>query len=173
MNQDIFKTLHELKGIEPKDAYTKHSRMLVLAAPQHPASQHAKSPKLSTIVRLSTIAGVGLIGIFFILGGISYINETYSPLALEGLNQKSLTVEANEINNSIEITLGAIDYLETSNQVTLSKIAAISKTNTSTTTPTVATSTTSTTMDAFLINSNATSTSADQQINNALESISK
>jgi hypothetical protein len=173
MNQDIFKTLQKLKRIEPDADYAKYSRMLVLAAPQSPIMDMSRSPKLSTIIRLSTILGVGLIGIFFILGGTSYLNETYSPLALEGLNQKSLVAEANEINSSIEITLGAIDYLDTSNQVTLKKITAISKTNASTTavtTAALAPSVATTSMDAFLIDS---STSADRQINAVLDAVAK
>lgn len=173
MKQDLFKTLQELKRVEPDVAYTKHSRMLVLAAPQYPVSYVSHSPRLSTIIRLSTILGVGFAGIFFILGGISYLNETYSPLALEGLNQKSLVAEANGINNSIEITLGAIDYLDTSNQATLKRIAEISKTNPSTTTAAVMTTATSTSMDAFLIKSDATTPSPDQQINDVLEKVSK
>lgn len=176
MEQDIFKTLKELKRIEPDAAYAKHSRMLVLAAPQNSVPQPMTTPRLSTVFRLSAILGAGLIGIFFILGGISYINETYSPLALEGLNQKSLVVEANEINNSIEITLGAINYLDTSNQITLKKIAEISKTNASTTAAALAPIATSTTMDAFLIKSDPTTSieaPANKQINDVLESISK
>lgn len=179
MNQNILKVLQELRRIKPDAAYTKHSRMLILAAPQSPVMQPAVAPKLSTVFRLSAILGAGLIGIFLILGGISYINETYSPLALDGLNQKSLVAEANEINNSIEITLGSIDYLDTSNQATLKKIAEISKTNASTTAVTSATAlspaATSTTMDAFLIKNDAASTAApaNQQINDVLENISK
>jgi hypothetical protein len=107
------------------------------------------------------------------LGGISYLNETYSPLALEGLNQKSLVAEANGINSSIEITLDAIDYLDTSNQVTLNKIAAISKTNTSTTTIATLATSTSTTMDSFLIKSDTSATPADQKINDVLDTLSQ
>lgn len=180
MKQDIFKTLQELKRIEPDVAYTKHSRMLVLAAPQHPVSSLSAAPRLSTFLRLSTIVGVGLASIFFILGGISYLNETYSPLALEGLNQKSLVAEANGINSSIEITLGAIDYLDTSNQVTLKKIAEISKTNGTAATlaapvaiKTSKSSTSTTTMDSFLINSDAAAAPADQKLNNVLDTLSK
>lgn len=174
MKQDILKTLQELKQIKPDTAYTKHSRMLVLASPQHPVAQLSTLPKLSTVFRLSTILGVGLIGVFLILGSTSYINETYSPLSLNGLNQTSLVAEANEINSSIEITLGTIDYLDTSNQVTLKKITELSKTNASTTAVTSATVATSSDMDAFLIDSNTTSAiSADQRINDVLDTISQ
>jgi hypothetical protein len=179
MENDIFKTLQELKHIQPDSEYTKHSRMLVLAAPQHASPVLSDAPKLSTIFRLSTILGVGLASIFFILGGISYINETYSPLALEGLNQKSLVVEANEINSSIEITLGTIDYLNTSNQTTLKKIAEIRKTSTeSAAAPMMmsvaAPEATFTDMDAFLIKSDATSAvSAEQQIEDVLKQVSE
>lgn len=180
MENDIFKTLHELKSIAPDSEYAKHSRMLILASPRHTV---AESPRVSTFFRLSAMLGAGVIALFMILGGTTYINETYSPLALEGLNQKSLTAEADEINDSIEITLGTIDYLDTSNQTTLKKIAEISKT--SATEPAAATmmmaasapvATSTDTMDAFLIKSDSTAEPAITEpvdINAVLDEVSK
>lgn len=178
MENDIFKTLRELKRIAPDSDYAKHSRMLILASPRH----MVESPRVSTFFRLSAMLGAGVIALFMILGGTTYINETYSPLALEGLNQKSLTAEADEINDTIEITLGTIDYLDTSNQTTLKKIAEISKT--SSTEPAAATlmmtaaapAATSTDMDAFLIKSDSTAEPAEAEpvdINAVLDEVAK
>lgn len=173
METDIFKTLRELNRIHPDSAYATHSRMLILASPQQAS---VTAPRIGTFLRLSAILGAGLVGILAVLGGTTYINETYSPLALEGLNQKSLTAEANGINNSIEITLGTIDYLDTSNQITLKKITEVGKTHASTTAVTAspaAASTTSTAMDAFLIKSDSTGTPTGHPINDVLEQLSK
>ena len=174
METDIFKTLRELKHIHPDSDYAAHSRMLVLASPQSEA--RVTAPHIGTFFRLSAILGAGIIGLLAVLGGTTYINETYSPLALEGLNQKSLTAEANGINNSIEITLGTIDYLDTSNQIALKKITEVGKTNASTTSvtaPAAALTATSTAMDAFLIKSDSTGSSASRPINDVLEQLSK
>lgn len=179
MKNDIFATLRNLKQIAPDSAYAKHSRMLILASPRHAMN---KSPRVSTFFRISAMLGAGVIALFMILGGTTYINETYSPLALEGLNQKSLTAEADEINDSIEITLGSIDYLDNSNQTTLRKIAEISKTSSAepaaTTMMTAASAPTATTTDmkAFLIKSDSTAEptlAKPVDINTILEKVSK
>ncbi|EKD24144.1 MAG: hypothetical protein ACD_81C00096G0003 [uncultured bacterium] len=180
MENDILTTLRSLKQITPDSAYTKHSRMLLLASPQVPATEQ----RVSTFFRLSAILGAGVIGIVILLGGTTYINETYSPLALEGLNQRSLTAEADEINSSIEITLETIDYLDTSNQMTLTKIAEIQNiapvaapaaslrlmsapAEVATTTPETAS------VDTFLIDSDSAEVPAERQINDILEQIAQ
>lgn len=181
MEKDIITTLQDLKSIAPDSDYAKHSRMLILASPQHVI----EAPHVSTFFRVSAILGAGFIALFMILGGTTYINETYSPLALEGLNQKSLTAEADEINDSIEITLGTIDYLDNSNQQTLQKIAKISKTNDEPATARtmmmaapVAPEATSTDMEAFLIKSDSTAEPASTEpsvdtINTILDKVSE
>lgn len=181
MENDIFKTLQDFKSIAPDSAYAKHSRMLILASPQHVID----TPHVSTFFRVSAILGAGVIALFMILGGTTYINETYSPLALEGLNQKSLTAEADEINDSIEITLGTIDYLDNSNQQTLQKIAEISKTSnepaaarTMLMAAPIAPEATSTDMEAFLIKSDTTAEPASAEpttdtINAILDKVSE
>lgn len=178
--QDILHTLRELKHIAPDSAYAKHSRMLILAAPQHVVD----SPRVSTFFRVSAMLSAGVIALFMILGGTTYINETYSPLALEGLNQKSLTAEADEINDSIEITLGTIDYLDTSNQTTLKRIAAISKATPEAPAAAMMMATastpaaTSTDIDTFLIKEDAgtepiEATEAAETIDTILEKVSQ
>lgn len=183
MEHDIFTTLRSLKQITADADYTKHSRMLVLASPQHP-SNTTPEPRISTFFRLSAILGAGLVAVFLILGGTTYINETYSPLALEGLNQRSLTVEADEINDSIEITLETIDYLDTSNQTTLTKIAEISKSE-SIAAPAASfmmlaapsasqeSATTTDTINTFLIDSNSPEIPAERQIDDILNQVSQ
>lgn len=182
MEKDIITTLQDLKSIAPDSDYAKHSRMLILASPQHVI----EAPHVSTFFRVSAILGAGVIALFMILGGTTYINETYSPLALEGLNQKNLTAEADEINDSIEITLGTIDYLDNSNQQTLQKIAEISKTNDEPAAARtmmmmaapVAPEATSTDMEAFLIKSDSTAEPASTEpsvdtINTILDKVSE
>jgi len=181
MKTDIFKTLRELKHIHPDSDYAKHSRMLILASPQQ-SPAHANALRVSTFFRISSIVGLGLIGIFMILGGTTYINETYSPLALEGLNHRSLIAEADEINASIEVTLETIDYLDTSNQTTLTKIAEISKSE-SPTAPAAtmmlaapadtASATTTTDIGAFLIKSDSSEISTERQIDDILDEVSR
>lgn len=179
MKNDILNTLRELKHIAPDSEYTKHSRMLILAAPQHatPETLGIATPRVGTFLRLSAILAAGVGALVMILGGTTYLNETYSPLALEGLNQKSLTAEANEINSSIEITLGTIDYLDTSNQTTLQKISEISKPAAAATLASTATATpaetATTTMDAFLIKNDSDTASPADQINAALDKIAQ
>ncbi|AKM78709.1 MAG: hypothetical protein UY31_C0038G0009 [Candidatus Wolfebacteria bacterium GW2011_GWE1_48_7] len=181
MENDIFETLQELKRIKPNSEYAKHSRMLILASPQHMID----SPHVSTFFRVSAMISAGVIALVMILGGTTYINETYSPLALEGLNQKSLTAEANEINDSIEITLETIDYLETSNQTTLKKITEISKladeptaARTMMMAAPTAPEATSTNMESFLIKSDTTAESTATEpptdtINTILDKVSE
>lgn len=183
METDILKTLRELKHIVPSPDYAKHSRMLILASPQKASLKlHADTERIGTFFRLSAILGLGIVGIFVILGGTTYINETYSPLALEGLSQRSLVAEADEINDTIEITLETIDFLDTSNQTVLKKITEVSKTNS--TEPAAATMTmaafspsaTSTDMDSFLIKSDSTAEPAKTElidINTVLEKVSE
>ncbi len=165
MTNDIFTLLRNLRHIAPDRNYVEHSKMLILASPRH-----AKKPDAATIrdifslIRISAALGAGIIGLFVILGGVSYINETYSPLALEGLNQKSMTAEANQINNSIEITLGTVDYLDASNKTALKKIAEVASS-----TAIITTATPTTDINAFLINNDSASTS----VNDILEKVSK
>lgn len=178
METDILKTLRGLKRIAPDSDYATHSRMLILASPQKATPQsHTDAERIGTFFRLSAILGLGIAGIFMILGGTTYINETYSPLALEGLNQRSLVAEADEINDSIEVTLETIDYLDTSNQTTLTKIAEISKPESPSAVMMLAapaedaTATTTADIDTFLIKSDPSDTPAERQINDILDKV--
>ena len=169
MNRELTKKLRLLNRIVPDPDYRARSRMLLLAAPfsPHRTTTHATRFHIRALFRLATALGLGLVGILAIVTGTNYVNETYSPLALEGLNQRNLTAEANEINNSIEVTLSTIDYIDTSSQSTSAKIAAATKpeattfsaaaaTAMPTTTPATATSS----IDTFLIKDTSTQSSS-------------
>jgi hypothetical protein len=177
---EILKILNSCKSIKPDQDYSERSRMLILASEQKAPQGKFSALSLRNFVEIFRISGVvGIISflLLFLMGGVSYINKNFSPLGLEGLSQKSLVTEAKDINNSIEITLKQIKYLDQSNQKTLNTISEVSKNQPiySTTTPVSATSTqpnTTSTDDIseFLIaTSTSTVESTDDLLNQAAE----
>ncbi len=181
---DILKILKKYESIKPDYEYSQQSKGIILSSQQNKKALPLKTIlssmlNISELLRVSAIAGVAAFLLLFLMGGVSYINKTFSPLSLEGLSQKSLVTEAQDINNSIEITLEQIKYLDQSNQSAINTINQVSK-NTpvySTTTPETATSTadnaTATSTDdiqKFLIN--ASSTMPDST-NNLLDKLSQ
>lgn len=149
---DIEKILKQLKNIAPDKKYAENSRLLILASKKSetPKFKLASMPRLTfrnifETMRLTATVGVGLFLIVVFLGGASYINKTYSPISYEGLDQKSLVAEADEINRSIEITLREISSLDQSNQQAIQTIGDISKNQPVSSTSTPNSSETSTT----------------------------
>lgn len=176
---EIVKILKKCESIKPDKNYTEKSRMLILNSPvkETPASLFLPIKNLFEILRISGVVGVVAFLLLFLMGGISYINKNFSPLGLEGLSQKSLVTEAKDINNSIEITLKEIKYLDQSNQRTINTISEVSKNQPiySTTTPveTTTTQSISTSTDdisKFLI---TTSTSTAESTDDLLDKVSQ
>ncbi|MEK7149877.1 MAG: hypothetical protein AAB757_02800 [Patescibacteria group bacterium] len=163
-DQDIIKILQNFKSIKPDRNYSEKSRMLVLLSKEQIADNKLPSFKIKSfadVLKLSTLVGAAIFLLLFLVGGVSYINKNFSPLALEGLNQKSLIAEAENINNSIQITLEEIKYLNQSNQNAINTIEEVSKNKSMyvapTSTPSVSTSTIDE-IDKFLIENNPSST---------------
>lgn len=140
---NLEKKLRNLKSIGPDKKYAEKSRMLILASPKitpdtkttiHSTAKtgalvHVGWKNIAELLRFSGVFAIALFVIFSILGGVSYINKTFSPLSLEGLNQKSLTTEAKDINSSIQITLSEIQYLDQANKKAINTANEISKNN--------------------------------------------
>ena len=181
---DILKILKKCESIKPDPEYSIRSKSLILSSRQNDKEQPLKAfmhsmTNISELFRVSAIAGVAAFLLLFLLGGVSYINKTFSPLSLQGLSQKSLVTEAQDINNSIEITLEQIKYLDQSNQSAINTINEVSKNAPvySTTTPETVTSTaansTATSTDdiqKFLIDASST---ASDSTNNLLDKLSQ
>ena len=146
----VLKILNELKSIKPDKGYGERSLMLILASKQNEAQKAPRFGFKTVIESLRISAVVGVIGFLLatLMGGVSYINKNYSPLSLEGLNSKSLVAEANSIDNSIQITLQEIKYLDQSNKKAIKTIDNVSKNDlVYTATTTSVSSTSSTTED--------------------------
>lgn len=203
---EIEKFLKSLNAIVPDKEYSDRSKFAILstkpvgeiyparnASPvRHADASHAGWHSVAggpakksyfgnafEIIRLSATVGiVGLI-ITLMMGSVSYINQTFSPLGLDGLNKRSLIVEAESINSSIQITLEEIKQLDISNQAALKTIDEVTKNkpiyselNTASSsigTTTTEGATTTDGLDSFLIDISL-STSTDE-INNLLEQI--
>ncbi len=179
---NIEKILKNLKNIRSDSDYTKRSRMLILAS-----KQNLQTPKFNSIfefLRASTIIAFGLFLLIALIGGAFYINKNFSPLALDGLNQQSLLAEAENMNNSIEMTLGQIKYLDQINQKTLRTITQVTKDQLVTLTPTSSESvsltpetaqSTSTieSIENYLIEKPSSTDDGGQKIDELLEKISK
>ncbi|MBI5401312.1 hypothetical protein HZB05_00570 [Candidatus Wolfebacteria bacterium] len=165
MNEEkIVKILQNLKSVKPDRNYSEKSRMLVLLLKEQIADNKFSRSKIKSfadILRLSTLIGAAIFLLLFLVGGVSYINKNFSPLALEGLNQKSLVAEAENINSSIQITLEEIKYLDQSNQKAIKTIEEVSKNKPIYIAPTstilISTSTVDE-FDKFLIENNPSST---------------
>jgi hypothetical protein len=107
MKQDLFKTLKELKQIQPDSAYSRQSRLLILNS--KPVSQPVSragwfSDVLSNLypARLAFAAGA-IIVLLAVAGSVYYFNNR--------LNQNNLVVRASEMNASIQVKLNEIKYL--------------------------------------------------------------
>lgn len=179
---EIIKNLHGLKAIKPEQEYLRKSKMVILSSPQNEA---LKSPVFAfgnfiEILRISSVVGVVGFLLLFLMGGVSYINKNFSPLGLEGLSQRSLVTEAKDINNSIEITLKEIKYLDQSNQRAIKTMSEVSKNQPiySTTTIAAATSTQSTStstddISKFLIATATSTTETAESMDDLLNQISQ
>jgi hypothetical protein len=133
MKNDIKTILKELKRIEPDKDYAQRSKMIILASQQKKEaklsvfSNFLKFKNIIEVARFSVVFTLVLFMLFSIISGVSYINKTFSPLSLEGLDQKSMITEAKDINNDIQLTLEEIKYLDQSNKKAINTIKELSK----------------------------------------------
>jgi len=136
--------LNELKAIKPNEDYARKSRVLILSHAK--AASGARFVTVKTafeFLRVAAVTAFGIILLLTIFGGVSYINKNFSPVMLSGLDQKSLMTEADEINNSIDVTLKEIKYLDNSNSATNKQIEQIAGNKIFSTSETAPTSTNS------------------------------
>lgn len=133
MDRNIVKILKELRHIEPDKDYARRSKIIILSSKEQRETKFDLAIarfNFKNAVALARFSGIFIVAFFLIfsmLGGVSYVNKTFSPLALEGLDQKSLIAEAENINNSIQITLEEIKYLDQTNKKTINTIDELSK----------------------------------------------
>ncbi|MCR4275620.1 MAG: hypothetical protein NUV83_02620 [Candidatus Wolfebacteria bacterium] len=159
--EKLVKILSELKSIKPKSDYSKKSRVLLLSLANPEAA-----PRLATFrsvfdfLRVSAVTAFGIILLLTIFSGVSYVNKNFSPILLPGLDQKSVITEADEINNSIDVTLKEITYLDNSTAATNNQIDQVANNKKTLVTETVPTPT-------------STNSQYDQKINDLLEKASQ
>jgi membrane protein insertase Oxa1/YidC/SpoIIIJ len=126
MNQDLFKTLKELKQIQPDSDYSRQSRLLILNSKnevdvliKNPVSRSGWfSDILNNFysVKLAFATGMALV-LILIAGSVYYINNQ--------LNQNNLVVKASEMNASIQVKLNEIKYLLENKPASLSNAITI------------------------------------------------
>ncbi|MEK7566505.1 MAG: hypothetical protein AAB494_02440 [Patescibacteria group bacterium] len=159
--EKLVKILSELKSIKPKSDYSKKSRVLLLSSVKPEAT-----PRFTTFrsvfdfLRVAAVTAFGIVLLLTIFGGVSYVNKNFSPILLPGLDQKSVITEADEINNSINVTLKEITYLDNSTAATNNQIDQIANNKKTLVTETVPTPT-------------STNSQYDQKINDLLEKASQ
>ena len=172
IENDIIKILKGLNSINPGKEYSENSRMVILASPQKEAEKTRwfSLKHAIEIFRLSTAVGVISFLLLVLMGGVSYINNTFSPLALDGLNQNSLTTEAAGIDNSIQITLSEIKYLDQSNKKAIKTIDQVSQNKPvyKEATSTITTSTIETAEPALENSASSTATSSIDELLNQI-----
>jgi len=161
--EKLVKILSELKSIEPENDYSKKSRFLLLSL-----ARPGLAPRFATFnfrsvfdfLRVSAVTAFGIILLLTIFGGVSYVNKNFSPILLPGLDQKSVITEADEINNSINVTLKEITYLDNSMAATNNQINQVANNKKITETETISAPT-------------STTSQYDQKINDLLNKASQ
>lgn len=117
--EHIIEQLNSLKGICPDSGYAAGSKLkLIHGSPQKPGRYFVFSEGLSGSLSIS------LVIVFFVIvaiGGAS--NMLRSPLspAFQGVNEE-LAVEANQVNDAIEIHLEEVKYLSEIATGTLARV---------------------------------------------------
>jgi len=140
--EKLIKILSELRTVRPDKDYARKSRVLILShAKVASGAQFVTVKSAFEFLRLAAVTAFGIILLLTIFGGVSYINKNFSPVMLSGLDQKSLMTEADEINNSIDVTLKEIKYLDNSNSATNKQIEQIAGNKNFSTSETAPTST--------------------------------
>ncbi|GEM_PF-3799002 len=124
--EKLVKILNELKNIEPESDYYKKSRLLILSLAKPEASIGFTTFKsVFDFLRVAAVTAFGIVLLLTIFGGVSYVNKNFSPILLPGLDKQSVMTEADEINNSINVTLKEISYLDDSTTATNDQIDQI------------------------------------------------
>lgn len=105
MERDIFKTLKELRKIEPESDYAKRSRSLILS---YRSELEIKPNNFFGFLRdfqskrFAVLSEVMAIFVVASLAGVYYFKE---------MSRNSMVVQADELNNSIQLKINEINYL--------------------------------------------------------------
>lgn len=106
MEEKLLKILKEMKRIQPDPDYSRNSKMLILAslksAPAQTGGFNGIFDKFNLLSKLSiSSATIAILSVILIAG--YYFNST--------TNENKMVAKANEINASIQVKLGEIQYL--------------------------------------------------------------
>lgn len=122
-DKDIIKTLELLKHIEPRESFSKESRLLIMSSSQKTPLQRMIPTKVSLSGVLShSFAQHPLRALAFTVAGVALIVTAYtatkeiSPLFLPGLNQNKVVAEAEMVNKTINIELQRLEYFDATNK---------------------------------------------------------
>jgi len=127
--------LKNLKSIKPDNDYSLKSLCLIVSSPKiSPIESISIWQKALTGFRLSSGVVLASALVLVIFVSALYLNTVISPLFLPGLNDKNISAEADQINQSININLNEIKYHQMSQEITKSTLENISKNNSATNT---------------------------------------
>ena len=127
--------LKNLKSIKPDNDYSLKSLCLIVSSPKvSPIESTSIWQKTLTGFRLSSGVVLASALVLVIFVSALYLNTVISPLFLPGLNDKNISAEADQINQSININLNEIKYHQMSQEITKSTLENISKNNSATNT---------------------------------------
>jgi len=128
--EKLVKILSGLRTVGPDKDYAKQSRVLILSHAKAVSNTRFVTVKsVFDFLRVAAVTAFGIVLLLTMFGGVSYVNNNFSPILLSGLDQKSLMTEADEINNSINVTLKEIKYLDNSTAATNNQIDQLAGNN--------------------------------------------
>lgn len=120
MDEELFKILKELKGIEPDYDYARRSRLLIVGEEKEsgPKAKVGLFEVLKSFSssRMALTAEIAALVIIFILAGVYYAHQS----------NQNLVVQANELNTTIQLKLNEItSYLNSQTAVNPSRISEV------------------------------------------------
>ena len=132
--ENIIEKLKNLKKITPDKDYSSRSLSFILNSPKTSPNKFFEvsllRQKLFTNLKLSANIAIASILVLIIFISALYLNSVVSPLILPGLDNSKISVEAQQINQSIDINLKEINYHKLSQEVTQNTLEKISETTT-------------------------------------------
>lgn len=112
---NIVELLSEFRRIEPREEYSRLSKERILSSSQTSTPELISSPS-SLLLRTSfNSLSFALVGMVLIVG-VYYATQQLSPLFLPGLNEKSITAEAEMVESRIDVQLSQLNYFENTSQ---------------------------------------------------------
>jgi len=132
--ENIIEKLKNLKKITPDKDYSSRSLSFILNSPKTSPNKFFEvsllRQKLFTNLKLSANIAIASILVLIIFISALYLNSVVSPLILPGLDNSKISVEAQQINQSIDINLKEINYHKLSQEVAQNTLEKISETTT-------------------------------------------